>query len=156
MGWTAYFKTGEVFNESEHGRPVQAGEEGNLKLIVQEDYGHKIALDLVNGVIIIDYDALDLQGGNVAVSNPKCILYVCDETNIVGDLFKVKKGKPDKEGWFSQTTIPFVWRPIWFTRHTNEGQTKVIGLQTTLGAPYRRKNVKKLVSMFDDGRIGIS
>lgn len=156
MGWTAYHKDGTVLNEGEHGRPVQAGEEGQLRFIVQEDYGHKIGLDLVNGVIIVDYDSLDLQGGGIAVENPKIVLYVCDETSVVGELFKVYKTKPNKEGWFKQTQIPFIWRPIWFTRHINNDTVKVVGLQTTLGTPYKRKNIKKLISLFSDGRIGIS
>lgn len=155
MGWTAYYKDGRVLNESEHGRPVQDGEEGLLKVIVQEDFGHKVALDLEQGVILIDYDELDVQGGNIGFTNIKSILYVCDETNIVGELFKLKKTRPNKEGWFKQTIEPFVWRPIWFTRYTNNSPTKVIGMQTTLGTPYKRKNIKKLVSLFEDGRIGI-
>lgn len=155
MGWIAYHKDGSVTNETEHGRPVQAGEEGELRMIVQEDYGHKVAVDLTNGVIVLDYDAIDAQGGNIAVSNPRTILYVCDETVIAGELFKVHKTKPNKEGWYQQKQIPLVWRPIWFTRHINADQVKVVGLQTTLGIPYKRKNVKKLVSLFSDGRIGI-
>jgi hypothetical protein len=155
MGWTAYHKDGTVLNEGEHGRPVQAGEEGQLSLITQEDFGHKIAIDLNAGVIAIDYDAIDAQGGNIAIANPKTVLYVCDDTNIAGELFGLKKGRPNKEGWFKQTVVPLTWRPIWFTRHTNENQVKVIGLQTTLKSPYKRHNVKKLVCLFDDGRIGI-
>ena len=155
MGWISYHKDGTVLNEGEHGRPVQAGEEGQLSFIVQEDFGHKVAVDLLNGVILIDYDEVDAQGGNIAVSNPKVVLYVCDETNIIADLFGVHKSRPNKEGWFKQTTIPFKWRPIWFTRMTNGVPTKVIGVQTTLGTPYKRKNIKKLVSLFSDGRLGI-
>lgn len=157
MGWIAYHKDGTVTDETHHGRPVQAGENGELKAIIQEDYGHKVALDLINGVILIDYDNIDIQGGNLAVENPRTVLYVCDETNIVGELFSLKKGRPNKDGWFKQRTEPFVWRPIWFTRHTMPGGvTKVVGLQTTLGIPYKRKNVKKMISLFEDGRIGIA
>jgi hypothetical protein len=155
MGWTAYNKDGTVLNEGEHGRPVQAGEDGQLRFITQEDYGHKVALDLERGVILLDYEAVDAQGGNIAVANARSIIYVCDETSIVGDLFKLHKTKPNKEGWFKQKAIPFTWRPIWFTRHINNDAVKVVGLQTTLGTPYKRKNVKKLISLFPDGRLGI-
>jgi hypothetical protein len=49
-----------------------------------------------------------------------------------------------------------VWRPIWFTRVTNGTiLTKIVGLQTTLGVPYKRKNIKKMISLFEDGRVGI-
>lgn len=156
MGWIAYNKDGTTLNETEHGRPVQDGEDGKLRAIVQEDFGHKVFVDLINGVIVIDYDSIDAQGGNIGMVNPQTVLYVCDETNIIGELFSLKKGRANKDGWFKQRTEPFVWRPIWFTRHTNGMPTKVIGLQTTLGVPYSRKNIKKMVSLFEDGRIGIA
>ena len=157
MGWIAHYKDGTIVNETEHGRPVQAGEEGQLRLIEQEDYGHKVALDLLNGVILIDYEGLDLQGGDIAFDNPKTILYVCDETSILMDLFKVRKTRPNKAGDFKHIVTPFEWRPIWFTRHVGSEDLviKIIGLQTTLGAPYKRRNIKKLISLFPDGRIGI-
>lgn len=158
MGWISYHKDGTILSEGANdGRPVKEGEEGNLKVIVQEDYGHKVAVDLLSGLIVIDYDALDIQGGNMGIQNPRTILFVCDETVIVGELFKVRKTKPDKEGWFDHIRIPLVWRPIWFTRNiSGVPPVKVIGLQTTLGVPYKRKNIKKMVSLFPDGRIGIS
>jgi hypothetical protein len=156
MGWTAYHKDGSVTNEGEHGRPVQAGEEGQLRGIVQEDFGHKVYIDLIGGAIVLDYEALDVQGGNIAVVNPAMVLYVCDETNIVGDLFKLRKTRPNKDGDYKQVVEPFVWRPIWFTRVTNGTiLTKIVGLQTTLGVPYKRKNIKKMISLFEDGRVGI-
>lgn len=157
MGWISYHNDGTVLSEGANdGRPVIAGEEGNLKAIVQEDYGHKVAIDLKGGVIVIDYDYLDVQGGNIAVSNPSTVLYVCDETVIVGELTKIHKTRPNKDGWFEHKQIPLVWRPIWFTRVVNGTiAVKVIGLQTTLGTPYKRKNIKKMVSLFPDGRVGI-
>lgn len=157
MGWISYHKDGTILSEGAgNGRPVAEGEEGNLKVIVQEDYGHKVAVDLMQGVIIIDYDNIDVQGGNIGIVNPSTILYVCDETVIAGELFKVHKTKPNKDGWFEHKKIPLLWRPIWFTRMINGViPIKVIGLQTTLGTPYKRKNVKKMVSLFPDGKIGI-
>lgn len=157
MGWTAYHKDGTITNELEHGRPVQAGEDGELAAIVQEDFGHKIFVDLEAGVIVVDYENLDVQGGNIGVNNPRTILYVCDETNIVGELLVVKRrrGRPTKEGVIKQDIKTFKWRPIWFTRHTNEHVSKVIGLQTTLEAPFGKRNVKKMITLFEDGRIGI-
>lgn len=48
------------------------------------------------------------------------------------------------------------WRPIWFNRHSLPGGvTHVIGAQVTLPALQGGKNLKKLVSLFEDGRIGI-
>lgn len=159
MGWTAYHKDGTITNEAEHGRPVQDGEEGNLRFIQQEDYGHKVGIDLIGGVIVLDYDGLDLQGGSIAIANPRAVLYVCDETVIAGELLKVRKTKPNKEGWYQNIETPLKWRPIWFTRNISgvggHIAVKVVGLQTTLGAPYKRKNVKKMISLFPDGRIGI-
>ena len=158
MGWIAYHKDGTITQETHDGRPVQAGEEGELSFIVQEDYGHKIGIDLLNGVIIIDYDALEVQNGGVYITNPRSVLYVADETSIVGELQKVKKTKPNKEGWFEYKHEPFTWRPIWFSRNfamAGEQAVKVVGLQTTLGAPYKRRNIKKMVSLLPDGRIAI-
>lgn len=155
MGWIAYHKDGTITREGEHARPVKEGEEGLLRAIAQEDFHHKVFIDLINGVIVIEYDEIDAQGGNIGVSNPGVILNVCEETSIVGELTKVKKTRPNKEGWFNYKQEPYIWRPIWFTRHTPINITKVVGLQTTLGQPYKRKNIKKLVSLFDDGRIGI-
>ena len=159
MGWISYHKDGTILSEGANdGRPVAAGEEGNLRMIVQEDYGHKVAIDLINGVIVIDYDQIDAQGGNIAVTNPKTVLYVCDETSIVGQLEKIRKTRPNKEGWFDHIKERFVWRPIWFSRHfsmASDQPVKVVGLQTTLGAPYKRRNVKKMISLFPDGGIGI-
>ena len=158
MGWIAYHKDGTITREGTEGRPVQAGEEGQLRMIIQEDYGHKVAVDLINGVIIIDYGEIDAQGGNIAVSNPNTVLYVCDETTVVGNLTKVRKTRPNKEGNFEYKHSPFEWRPIWFSRvfgYDSQSAVKVIGLQTTLGSPYKRRNVKKMVSIFPDGSLGI-
>jgi len=154
MGWKALHKDGTIIEEGTAGRPVAAGEEGQLAMIAQEDYGHSIAVDLINGAILFEYTQFSVQNGTVEI-NPQYRIAICDETNIVGDLFDIEKSEPNEEGWFSQTIVPIIWRPIWFTRVTNEYQTKVIGAQTTLPAVYGGKNVKKLVSLFDDGRIGI-
>lgn len=154
MGWRALYKDGTSVEEGVEGRPVQAGEEGKLALIAQEDFGHAIAIDLINGAILFDYTMLNVQNGTVE-ADPKYVLLICDETNIAGELFDLNKTEPDTQGWYEQTIIPIQWRPIWFTRVTNGVPTKVIGAQTTLPETYGGKNVKKLVSLFESGRIGI-
>ena len=155
MGWKALYRDGHIVEEGgDQGRPVQAGEEGALALIAQEDFGHNIAVDLINGVILLEYTQLSIQNGTVEI-DPKYRLYICDETNVAGELFDIAKSEPDKDGWFEQKMIPLIWRPIWFTRYTNSVPTKVIGAQTTLPEVYGGKNVKKLISIFEDGRVGI-
>lgn len=154
MGWKALYKDGTMLTEEEHGRPVAAGEEGLLAMIAQEDFGHNIAVDLINGVILFEYTQFSVQNGTVEI-DPKYRLSICDETNIVGELYDIKKGEPDEEGWFSQEIIPLAWRPIWFTRVTNGIPAKIIGAQTTLPEVFGNKNIKKLVTIFSDGRVGI-
>lgn len=177
MGWISINRDGEILREETHGRPVQAGEEGKLLVIAQEDFGHKVAVDLNNGVIAIDYDSLGIQNGTVEIANPKLMFWICEETTIVGELAHYKaelvpqkdeKGKlvyeRDSEGKKiynkpvmvrNDILTPLTWRPIWFTRNTNGIPTKIIGAQTTLPEMQGSKNVKKLVSLFADGRIGI-
>jgi hypothetical protein len=155
MGWIAVQKSGEILREGEHGRPVQAGEEGNLLFIFQEDAGQKIAVDLINGVIIIGYDDWYLNNGSVELSNPVTVMHICDETNIVGYLFHTESTEPDEKGDYANTYIPLTWRPIWFTRSTAGQPTKVIGAQTTLPKEYGGRNVKKMVSIFEWGALGI-
>lgn len=158
MGWFSIDKEDNILREETDGRPVQAGEEGKLKFIGQEDFGHKVGIDLVAGVIILDYDEINIQNGTIEIHNPRSIIYLCDETNIIGELLDVKRarGRPTKEGVVRQTITPMEWRPIWFTRHTNENITKVIGAQTTLTKHFGGKNIKKMISLFEDGRVGIS
>ena len=55
MGWKAFFKDGTTMSEGVDGRPVQAGDEGLLWFITQEDYGHKVLVELINGVIVLDF-----------------------------------------------------------------------------------------------------
>lgn len=155
MGWIAYHKDGTTHREDIDGRPVQAGEEGNLACIIQEDYNHRIVVDLVNGVIILDCDEVTVQNGTFEIQNPRAVLYICDETNILADIFDIEKSEPDEEGWFTQKVIPLIWRPIWFTRVTNGIPAKIIGAQTTLPESFGGKNIKKYVVLFDDGRVGI-
>lgn len=156
MGWYSIDKEDNILREETDGRPVAAGEEGSLRFIGQEDFNHKVAVDLTNGVILIDYDQISLQNGTVEVHNPKNVLYVCDDTNILADLYDIEKGEPDREGWFSQTVVPLSFRPIWFTRVTNNIPAKIIGLQCTLPESFGGKNVKKMVILYSDGRVGIS
>lgn len=155
MGWKALYRDGRIVEEGgEEGRPVQAGEEGQLALIAQEDFDHRIAVDLINGVILFDYTEFKVQNGTVEI-NPQYKISICEETNIVGELVDVIQGEPDEQGWFQQEIKPLLWRPIWFTRMTNGVPTKVIGAQTTLPELYGGRNVKKLISLFADGRVGI-
>lgn len=171
MGWIAITKGFEILREETHGRPVQAGEEGNLLVIAQEDFGHRVAIDLVNGIVFVDYDDLSVQNGTVGIANDKMRFVICEETNIVGELAHVeqrldwhrdesgKKVLDPETGRFLQVRsdilTPLTWRPIWFTRWTNGQPTKVIGAQTTLPKEYGGRNVKKMISLFGDGRLGI-
>lgn len=171
MGWRAITKEGEELREETHGRPVQAGEEGKLLVIAQEDYLHSIAVDLVNGVIAIDYDGLQVQNGTVEISNPKVFLHICDETNLVGEFrhlerkFEFARDEDGKkvlhEGKFVKVRTdyltPLTWRPIWFSRNisTIPAPIKCIGAQVTLPKEQGGHNVKKLISIFPDGRLGI-
>lgn len=169
MGWLAYHRDGTILREETHGRPADAGEEGKLRCIVQEDYGHKVAVDLNRGVIGIDYEFLDVQTGNLAW-NPRAEIWICEDSNIVGDLYDVKaeyvwafddNGKRIRDGngqgvkVRNDILIPLIWRPIWLSRVTNGVATKIIGAQTTLPEMYGGRNVKKMVNLFADGRIGI-
>ena len=169
MGWRAITREGEELREETHGRPVQAGEEGKLLVIAQEDYGHNIAVDLVNGIIAIDYESLSVQNGSLELVSPKTYLWICDETNIAGEFAHIEQKLEyarDEEGHKilhegkyvkvrNDVLTPLTWRPIWFSRVTNGVPTKVIGAQTTLPVTQNGKNVKKMVSLFVDGRIGI-
>lgn len=155
MGWTSLSRTGEILVEGTHGRPVAAGEEGSLRAIFQEDYGHKVAIDLIGGVIIIDYESWELQNDTLGFANPQTVLYICDDTLIGADLFNVRRYRPNKEGWYKNKVTPIVWRPIWFSRVINGEYTKVIGAQTTTPKVHGKHNVKKMVMLFPDGRIGI-
>lgn len=156
MGWKSISKDGVELNEETHGRPVAAGEEGSLIAIAQEDFGHKVAIDLLSGVIAIDYETLGIQNGTIELSGPNMkLLYICEDTNIGSDLFALTKTKPDKDGWYSDIVTPLTWRPIWFTRTTAGVPAKIIGAQTTLPPEFGGKNVKKQVILFADGRIGI-
>lgn len=182
MGWKAYTKDGQLYQENDPnpefgGRPVQKGEDGELAVVVQEDYGHTVAVDLTNGVIYIDYESVGIQNGSLELSSPKLVFWICEETNIVGELAHNEvqlvaaldeDGKPiyqrDAEGKKiygkpvyvrNDVLTPLTWRPIWFTRYTMGIPTKVIGAQTTLPEDFGGRNVKKLISLFADGRIGI-
>lgn len=156
MGWIAVTKTGEVLQENVHGRPVQDGEDGKLLIIAQEDYGHKIAVDLVRGLLLIDYDELKIDGLIVNVENPKAILAMCDDTNRLHDIHHMLSSDPDPDGWVQRTYVPLTWRPIWFTRWTNGDATKCIGAQTTMPTEFGGHNVKKMISLFSDGVVGIT
>jgi hypothetical protein len=170
MGWRAIYRDGTERVEGVDGRPVQDGEDGKLLVITQEDFGHKIAVDLVNGVIAIDYEEVRRdRNGDLEVVNPRMSFWICDETNIVGDLAHLSSTLVDwrdedgrkviRDGRFIQvrndTLTPLTWRPIWFTRMTNGMPTKVIGAQTTMPKEQAEKNAKKMVMLFEDGRLGI-
>lgn len=170
MGWTAYDKDGNFYQEGVDGRPVQMGEEGNLLVIIQEDYGHKIVTDLKNGRILIDPEEVKIENGDVEIINPKLDFWVCEETNIVGEYkhlkqefvtfhdawgnIRIQDGKIVKVR--NDILSDLVWRPIWFTRHTTGvAPSKILGLQTTTPKIMGSRNIKKLVILFPDGRIGI-
>lgn len=161
MGWRAIDVDGNLILEEREGRPMKAGEEGKLLVIAQEDYLHSVAIDLVNGKILLGYEELsvDEETKEINIKNPKYVISICDETNRVHDLFFTKSTKPDADGNVFNTYTPISWRPIWFTRNTLTGQglisVKVIGAQATLPPEFGGKNVKKLVSIFPDNTIGI-
>jgi len=172
MGWLAISKNLEKFWEDDgvHGRPVDAGEEGKLLIIAQEDFGHKVAVHLLTGTIFLDYENIEIQNGTVDIQNDKVRFVICDETNIAGDFAELTQElvylRDDygrkvllNDGRFAQVRndilTPLLWRPIWFTRWTNGMPTKVIGAQTTLPKEQGGKNVKKMISIFADGRLGI-
>lgn len=171
MGWRAYTKDGNVLVEDVDGRPVQLGEEGQLLAITQEDFGRKVAVDLVNGIIYFDYDGdIGIQNGTIEINNPKFRFFICEETNIIGGLFHLRQEfvyLPDENGRHirgadgqkvkvrNDIMTPLIWRPIWFTRWTNGMPTKVIGAQTTTPIENGARNIKKMISIFGNGDIGI-
>ena len=156
MGWIAIDKEDKILREDQDGRPVQQGEEGNLKFILQEDFGHKVAIDLINGVVILGYSEWGIQNGTVEIHDPRAVIHVCEETNVMADLMHTIASEPDNQGNFTSTFTPLTWRPIWFTRVSAGVPAKVIGLQTTTPKEYGERNIKCMVSLFSDGRIGIS
>jgi hypothetical protein len=175
MGWIAISKSGEILHEEEHGRPVADGQKGKLAVIAQQDYGHTVAVDLINGIIAIDYETLGVQNGTVELTNAKTFMWICHDTMIAGELKHIKAtlepfmeeqengemvqrvDQATQEPVFVRTDIvkPVVWRPIWFTRWINFVPTKIIGAQATLPKAHGGKNVKKMVMLFPDGKIGI-
>lgn len=170
MGWIAIYRSGGhiVREEDGVGRPVYDGNEGELSVIAQEDFDHKVAIDLINGVICLEYESLGVQNGTIEIVNPGTFLWICEgETNIVGEYQHINSesmtneevidaGRPDGEGgWIKNTYTPLLWRPIWFTRMTGGIPTKVIGAQTTTPELQGGRNVKKMISLFADGRVGI-
>lgn len=168
MGWVAIYKDGKIEHEDDTftndkgeiegvGRPVDAGNNGELVVIAQEDFGHTVAIDLMSGVIAIDYEgSIGVQNGTIELTNVKTYLLICDETNIIGDLRHISSSEPDDQGNYENTYTSLSWRPIWFTRWTNGIPVKVIGAQTTLPETHNGKNLQKMVLIFPDGRIGIS
>ena len=178
MSWKAITKDGFLLAELNEdgsptglGRPVQAGQDGQLALVAEEDFGHKIAIDLNNGIVAIDYQRIGVQNGTIELDSPLVILNICEETSIVGDMRHLHQVfNPDKdengeikkddngETIYARTDymMPLIWRPIWFIRHINTyGTIKIIGAQTTLPASQGGTNIKKLISIFEDGRLGI-
>lgn len=164
MGWIAITRKGEILREEDGiSRPIDAGNNGELLIVAQEDYGHRVAVDLINGAIAIDYESLGIQNGTIELDSPKLVFMMNDETNIAGDMFHIEHTyvpAKDIEGNDSfvrnDRTWPLTFRPIWFTRHTTGiDPIKVIGVQTTLPEINGNKNLKKLICLYSDGRIGI-
>jgi hypothetical protein len=110
---------------------------------------------LLNGIVIIGYSDWGIQNGTVELHNPGTVFHICDETNIVGEFMNVTPSEPDEHGNIINTFTPLLWRPIWFTRVTGGNPTKVIGAQTTLPPEQGGYNVKKLISIFSSGALGI-
>lgn len=166
MGWKAITKDLELLTELHEdgsgtglGRPVDAGNNNELLAVMQESYGHSVYVDLTNGILVLDYSAVGIQNGTIEVHNPRTILAICDETTIVGELQHSFPTDPDEGGNFFTTFEPLIWRPIWFMRHIDSlpgGPIQVMGAQTTLPNEYNNRNIQKIVSLYPDGRVGIS
>jgi len=166
MGWLAITKDFKVLREEDGitednpggGRPVELGNNGGLIVCAVEGNGHKVAVDLIHGVIFIDYDRIGVQNGTIEIENTKTFFSICEETNIVGEFKHIKKTRPDKAGNYLITYEDMIFRPIWFTRNisTLPGPVFVVGAQTTTPKEQGHRNIKKIVSLFPDGRIGIS
>lgn len=179
MGWRSISKIGEVRYEDHEnpelgGRPVAQGEEGNLLFIEQNNYGHRVGIDLIRGIILIDYENdVTVQNGTLEISSPKTVLWLCEETSFIGemahlefkyDLKRDERGRKvhDEKGQLVKTRTdiltPLTFRPIWFSRHisTLPAPVKVLGLQTTLPEIQGGGNIKLMISLYSDGRIGIS
>lgn len=166
MGWFAITKEYKILREEEGitednpggGRPVDAGNNNELLAIGASEYGHSIAVDLVNGVIALDFDSIGVQNGTIELTNTKFAFSICEETNIVGEFQHRKTTRPNKAGDYLITYEPIIFRPIWFNRmiSTLPGPVIVIGAQTTTPKEQGRRNIKKIVSLFPDGRVGIS
>jgi hypothetical protein len=201
MGWIAIYKNGKIEKEGDEGvgRPVQAGENGELLAVAQEDFGRTVLVDLTKGTIAIDFESpVTIQNNTIELRNPKLTFMICEETNIVGELFHVKHeflpwyncmqtkivdgqevacddGHTDykikcENGHMRRPVLqpdgspvmvrndhisPIIWRPIWFTRYTNGMPTKIIGAQTTTPEIEGARNIKKLIMIYADGKIGI-
>lgn len=175
MGWVAIFKDGTLLREEDgKARPVDAGNNGELVVIAQEDFGRKIAVDLLNGVIAFDYKSLGIQNGTIELDQPGFIFAICEETNVVGEYKHLKQEfvwDRDEEGKRilengkykkvrNDILTDLVWRPIWFTRTTSNGITadvsvKIVGAQTTTPKGQGERNIKKLITLFPGGSIGI-
>jgi hypothetical protein len=157
--WRAFTKDGQHLFEGKHGRPVEMGTNNELIAIAEEENHHNVMVLLEHGIIALEYEGFEFENAKLIVKNPKVILNICEETLIVSDLKEIERVWHNKEeGWFSDIEHPLIWRPIWFSRvFPMQGQSvKVIGAQTTLPEVHGGQNVKKMISLFPDGRLGIS
>lgn len=165
MGWIAITRDYKILREEEGitednpggGRPVQLGIDNELLIVGAQAYGNSVAVDLVNGQVAIGWDTIGVQNGTIEI-NPKFVFSLCEETNILGEYQHTKKTKPDKAGNYFIDYQPMIFRPIWFNRviSTLPAPVVVIGAQVTTPKEQGRKNIKKMVSLFPDGRLGIS
>lgn len=166
MGWVAITQDYKLLQEEDGitefnpggGRPVAMGNKNKLRVVGASAYGHSVAVDLLNGVIALDYTRIGVQNETIELENVKNFIAICDETAIVGEMKKRKATIPDEDGNYYMTYTDLIWRPIWFNRmiSTLPGPVVVIGAQTTLPKDQGGRRIKKLVSLFPDGRIGIS
>lgn len=164
-GWIAITRNGRLLTENNPdgtptgiGRPVQAGIDNELKVIGTSDYGHSVAVDLDNGILALDYTSIGVQNGSVEITEARSFLWICDETNILGEYKERIATDPDKDGNYTIEYKDLIWRPIWFNRviSTMAAPVLVIGAQVTLPPDYGSKNMQKIVSLYPDGRVGIS
>lgn len=177
MGWIALYHDGTIKREEANessGRPMQDGFDGKIRAIAQIDYNNSVAIDLRDGIIYFGFETMEMENGSIKFDRIIGVLHICEETTIVGDLVDLhsvlepqfnEDGTPklnSHDGTQVQFRTDYTqkldWRPIWFTRVSISEQSsmvKVIGCQTTTPENFGGRNIKKLVSLFEDGRVGI-
>lgn len=176
MGWIALYHDGTIKREEANepsGRPMY--DDDKIRAIAQIDYLNSVAVDLRDGIIYFGFETMTLQDGVLEFDRIIGVLQICEETTIIGDLKHIRselEPQFNEDGTPKMNTAdgtqvqlktdyetPIQWRPIWFSRvimsPLGNVIVKVIGCQTTTPEVYGGRNIKKLISLFPDGRVGI-